>query len=680
MRIFILHAEQIDALFIRKTAFRGKTGKLALAELAIYRKLPAYMRQLLQHQFWIVAAAGVVFFTNLGATRLWDLDEPLYASCAREMLDQGDWVVPRYNGDIFYDKPPLMFWLMMGGFEMFGVNEFGARFWSAVLGVATALVAYHIGRLLFRAEVGFWAGLCTATTLIYTVSARAATVDCALTFVTSLAMLAFVIGYRRLFSTSSYYATADDSDRLATDGTSALGINERSCRPLLNLIQSYRPLLNSVQSRRPTLSLNWLLYVLIYACLGVAVLAKGPVGFLLPAATIGLFLLIVNQPPAAAKQPPSTRAAKWMQRLAAVVRPFAPRNFLKSFWQMRPLTGMVVVCAIALPWFVLVDLRTDGAWLSQFFGKYNLGPFIKPFMGHRGPFFYHFIAVMIGFFPWAVFMTPTVLHSIDRIRRRGAGREGHIFLWCWVGVFFVFWSLCSTKLPHYVLPAYPAIALLTGCFLQDWLDEPARVHRRWARNAGLGLVIVGVGIAAVVPIATAIFAPGEGPIGLVGLVLVLGGGVFLWLNNRGRQRQALAVFAATAVVFITGMFGFAAIGVDRHQNSQSLVSEIQRAGPEPQLAGYRFLQASMVFYAGRSVPDCDNIDQLRRFLAESPRPFIVTTDEYAQDIERAFPGELSVFARQPRFLRRDEEILVFARNDGIAPPRVAGKITAEPRQ
>ena len=89
------------------------------------------MGQLFRHQLWIVLAASVVFFTNLGAVRLFDKDETLYASCAREMLQRGDWVVPVFNGELFPDKPPLMYWLMISGYSLFGVTEFAARFWSA---------------------------------------------------------------------------------------------------------------------------------------------------------------------------------------------------------------------------------------------------------------------------------------------------------------------------------------------------------------------------------------------------------------------------------------------------------------------------------------------------------------------------------------------------------------------
>src|SRR5579862_8072623 len=140
------------------------------------------MRKHLIYSAWILGAAVLVFFTNLGAAALWDDDEPYYASCAREMLDRGDWVVPMFNGSLFPDKPPLMFWTMICGFKLFGMDEFGARVGAALFGVATALATYALGCRLFAPRVGLWAGLIVTSTLLYTISARAATVDSALAF------------------------------------------------------------------------------------------------------------------------------------------------------------------------------------------------------------------------------------------------------------------------------------------------------------------------------------------------------------------------------------------------------------------------------------------------------------------------------------------------------------------
>jgi len=146
------------------------------------------MPAMLKDQSWIVLAAGVVFLTNLGGAALWDLDEALYATCARGMWERGDWIVPELPPPFSAEKPPLMFWMMMAGFGAFGVTEFAARLPAALCGIGTALIVYHLGRRFFSREAGLWAGLITASTLIFTVSARAATVDSALTLLTTAAI------------------------------------------------------------------------------------------------------------------------------------------------------------------------------------------------------------------------------------------------------------------------------------------------------------------------------------------------------------------------------------------------------------------------------------------------------------------------------------------------------------
>ena len=109
------------------------------------------------------------------------------------------------------------------------------------------------------------------------------------------------------------------------------------------------------------------------------------------------------------------------------------RNVFRSAWWMRPLTALVVVAAVALPWYVWVGYRTDGEWLRKFFIEFNLRPFQQPILTHGDTsflnstlaivasilyFFYHIPAILVGFFPWSVFLGPTLLDTIGR-RRTG---------------------------------------------------------------------------------------------------------------------------------------------------------------------------------------------------------------------------------------------------------------------
>lgn len=91
---------------------------------------------------FLLILSALLLIPGLGSTQLWIFDEVRNAQCAREMYERGDWIVPTFNGGIRTLKPPLHYYFMFGGFELFGVNEWGARFFSAVFGVLTVLTTY----------------------------------------------------------------------------------------------------------------------------------------------------------------------------------------------------------------------------------------------------------------------------------------------------------------------------------------------------------------------------------------------------------------------------------------------------------------------------------------------------------------------------------------------------------
>jgi 4-amino-4-deoxy-L-arabinose transferase-like glycosyltransferase len=93
---------------------------------------------------WLIFIGAVLLlFSSLGKMPLWIYDEVRNAECAREMWERGDWIVPTFNGGLRTLKPPLHYYFMFGGFELFGMNEWGARFFSSVFGVLTILLTYY---------------------------------------------------------------------------------------------------------------------------------------------------------------------------------------------------------------------------------------------------------------------------------------------------------------------------------------------------------------------------------------------------------------------------------------------------------------------------------------------------------------------------------------------------------
>jgi 4-amino-4-deoxy-L-arabinose transferase-like glycosyltransferase len=579
------------------------------------------------HQAIIVVVASIVMFANLGASRLWDRDEPRNAGCALEMQQRGDWVVPVFNARLRAHKPVLLYWLIMSAYSIFGVNEFAARFWSAALAVGTALATYHIGRRLFHAQVGLWAGVILATSLMFDVAGRAATPDSVLVFLTTAATMVYVLGIRP---------------------------NEGRLFPN-----------------------RWITAAAMYALMGAAVLAKGPVGFILPTAIIGMFLLIMRLP----KSVGVGDGRKWKAVLRQIVRPFQPLHFLRTCWFMRPITAVVVVGAVALPWFIWVGLRTDGEFTREFFLEHNIGRAARVMEGHEGSVFFYPVAILIGFFPWSVFAAPTLIGLVQRIRRRDPWSAGYIFAACWVAVYVVVFSIARTKLPSYVTPCYPALALLTGCFVYHWTSGRALAANWWPKVGFVILGMVGLVIVVAIPIVTWRLLPGGAWLGAIGAIPLCGAVCALILAGRERFSAAAAAVAVTAIAFTTSLFAVGTWRVDQLQENHLLLAAIDRVGGDPQIGAYGRLEPTWVFYgrkpitelswdpsAPQPVDDASAAGQLYpdavRFFGDGDGRVIITTDQHWKELQKALPPDTAVLAECSLFLKSDRLLLVGKRATG----------------
>lgn len=560
-----------------------------------------------RHQAWIVAASTVVFFTSLGGPRLWDDDEPRNSQCAKEMLARGDWIVPTFNGTLRTDKPVLVYWLMMGAYSLFGANEYAARLSSAILGTGTALVTYRLGRRLFSAQAGLWAGLMLATSLMFVVSSRAATPDATLIFFSSLAMYAWIA--------------------------------------------------------RPH---TWWGHLPAYAAMGCAALAKGPVGVVLPLGVLGCYGLCLLEVQPAKVGPgawPSSAAStnKTAALLRATLAWLAPARIWRAGWAMRPLTGLAVTALIAVPWYVAVGIQTDGEWLTGFLGRHNLSRFTQAMEGHSGPFFYYVPAIFVGFFPWSIFLGLAVVHAVRNLRAREQECANWQFLACWAGVYVGFFSLSSTKLPSYVLPAYPALALMTSAFLQHWRTAPSSVRAAPTIVALAAVAVVGAAVAIGLPIAARFVLPGEAWLGLLGVPLLVGGAVALWQYRRGRPNAVLHVLVAASIVFMAGLFGLASLRVSEHTNATSLTAKIRAASlgaKRPAIGTFRYSAPSLTYYAGQPILYADSTEDVGELFANNPHAFLITQANRLEELRSALPADVVELSRERRFLRRQDLVLL----------------------
>ena len=126
---------------------------------------------------------------------LLDPDEPRYASTARDMILNGNWIVPHFNGVPRINKPPLFYWTVAVSYKIFGVNEFGARFPSALAAAGTVLIAYVWGKRLGDSQKGFWSAFVLMSSPLFFVISRFCITDMLLTFFVCASLFLFFSEY-----------------------------------------------------------------------------------------------------------------------------------------------------------------------------------------------------------------------------------------------------------------------------------------------------------------------------------------------------------------------------------------------------------------------------------------------------------------------------------------------------
>lgn len=586
------------------------------------------MNEVTKHVLILLTVGTAVFFTNLGTAKLWDRDEPRNAGCASEMMERGDWVVPIFNDELRAQKPVLLYWLMMTAYAVFGVTEFAARFWSAALAIGSILSTYFIGRRLFNSRIALLASIILSTTVMFDVAGRAATPDSVLIFCGTMALMFYVLS---VFREPAPGKKTVRSSWFPDDTNSVFGI---------------------------------------YFFLGLGTLAKGPIGFLLPMAIMGMFMLVMRAAPVEAG---ASRLGDIAKSLWNTINPW---HFAKTVWAMRPIVAVVVILAIAAPWYVWVGLRTEGDFLQRFFLTENIARATTAMENHSGGLWYYPATILMGFFPWSVFAFPVSLFVWRKLRTTmdTKSRAAICFLICWVGVQVGLFSLASTKLPSYVTPCYPALAVLVSFGLSAFCVKQELVAERWFRLAAIVLAFSGVGTLVAMIFVANEYLDGDIWVCLIGLAPILGGTAGYLFMRQELNQKAIQAIALSAVLFCVSMFGFGTVAVDQHRNMASVLEPMIQSNSE--VATYGVLESSWVFYAQRPIYELamdDNPDHptsLHRdknwkpkpwvtpeAFAENERGYILTTNEQVESLLERVPG-YGVVDQSPYFLKDENLILV----------------------
>ncbi|BAY47191.1 glycosyl transferase family protein [Scytonema sp. HK-05] len=355
---------------------------------------------------WLVLISGVAFFWHLGSLGLIDETEPLFAEASRQMLVTGDWITPFFNGETRFDKPALIYWCQAIAYSIFGVNEWAVRLPSALAALGLiSLALYTIQWYLAKEDyleqkvrpTRRWLTAALGAAIMalnpeMIVWGRAGVSDMLLVGCMDSALLCFFLGYAQ-------------------------------------------PSQSQVKAR-------W--YLAFYILIAGAILTKGPVGIVLPALIIAIFLLYVGK-------------AKEVLR------------------EMRPVTGLLITLCLSLPWYVLVIWRNGENYINSFFGYHNVERFTSVVNSHSAPWYFYFIIVLLGFAPYSVYL-PLAMARLKFWQRnywRSQERSSQLglFAFFWFITIFGFFTIAVTKLPSYVLPLMPAAAILVALLWSDIIKD-----------------------------------------------------------------------------------------------------------------------------------------------------------------------------------------------------------------
>ncbi|HEV8715238.1 MAG TPA: glycosyltransferase family 39 protein [Candidatus Binatia bacterium] len=503
--------------------------------------------------------------------------EPREATVIWEIYTAGEWILPLRNGHIIPSKPPLFHWLgALVSLAWGEVSELTIRLPSALLAILGVLLTYGVGTALWGVEVGLIAALILTTSFEWIQAARTARVDMTLTVCMVMAFLFFLFLYRR-----------HKASRIEA--------------------------------------------LLFFFLLGLATLAKGPVGALLPGLTVGMFLALQRD--------------------------------LRFLRQLHLVPGSVLLVLIAGSWYGLA-LWQGG---QEFFAKQILKENVLRFFdsgaagaGHEHPFYYFVPKLFRGMAPWSFFFPPLAVFLYQR--RRTWTADGYLYLLIWIATVFVFYSASSSKRPVYILPLYPAVALLLGAWWQELRQGTAissGVFSWLLRASGyLCLLVLSLTVATVFaqllghdpldvlwllrhskdPITLSLFTNITSTHPLAFLLWCGVAGPSVLFLGRSIQRQQWGWVFTTLVVVMISTFLLV------HRVLQPAIAAactfrpfmtrvMERVGNTP-LFFYRTFDHGALFYAGRRVPFYDP----SRRQPESPCFLLMREEEWAKLAPRAGSG------------------------------------------
>jgi 4-amino-4-deoxy-L-arabinose transferase-like glycosyltransferase len=529
----------------------------------------------------VLIGAAVLFLWFLGAHDLWAPDEPFFAEGAREMIVDGQWLVTHVNGVVNSHKPPLFFWLIAVFSLPFGaVSEFTARAPSVLAAVGTVALTMRLARRWFGPSTTALSGVLLATTFMFWDKARWSQTDSLLCFLIWVALSAF-----------EAWRSGEADGRFAG--------------------------------------------ALFWVAAALAVLAKGPVGVLLPVGIVTLFLVIERD--------------------------------LGSLRRFAPLIGPAVFLAVTAGWAAAAtiwgpaDYSVIGALREHFVERGIHG------MHHARPFWYYAERLPLSLLPWTGLLPGAVVVSW-RSRHRSAGLRFALTAAVFVVLFF---SISTEKRDLYVLPALPAISLMMAALvacaagIRNRLEDVVRLQRRWVTvgQAAIGGLFSLVALAIPFVSERVDYLPGWMVFTLGGIVLTTGV-VTLATAVRGPLVASVGATAlGTAVIYLVAT-AVVYPAMEPRKSARAFAQRVEDITAASREDGQRVvawragnIPNAIAFYSnGLYTVETNDVDVLANHLRKDSLVFAIVLERDLDEVPVDVLEE-SVVMERVRLSRRDLQLI-----------------------
>lgn len=319
-----------------------------------------------------------------------------------------------------------------------------------------------------------------------------------------------------------------------------------------------------------------------------------------------------------------------------------------SLRALRPLQGALILLAVAGTWYAAASVAAP-AYVWNFLWNHNVRRYAEGHGGHSAGVFTFLYLLPAVYLPWSLYF-PTSLAALVRAARRGRLPRPLLFCALWAGAVVGFFSLGGSKLPTYVLPAFPPLALLVANALADVVAHdrdpaiPARVHQ-----TVLGVLAAASAVAGV---ALFVFLDDLVPARLALAALPIAAAVPLAIASRhvagGRHSAAVAGVALCALANAAGYYFLVAPALDEVYSYARPAELLRAAHDDVAVFTYKTSAYSLEYYAGRRTREARTAADAGRLLSGPAPVVLVTRDRHLDAIRRSTTEPLTVWWEGPR--------------------------------